>query len=114
MKTKKCPSCSRGELAKVDNIVSEIGGYIFIEKGMRCTHCNEEYIAEEDAQKTIETARKMGVWPEPMKLHRKLAEAGRSLVLRIPTDLERQLHLHPGEEVAISKLGKKIVIEPLG
>lgn len=114
MKTKKCPSCEKGELIKVDNIISEIGGYIFVEEGMRCTHCSEEFIPEEEAQKTIEAARKLGVWPEPMKLYRKLTEVGRSLVFRIPTDLEKQLQLHSGEEVAVTKLGKKIVIEPMG
>jgi len=96
----------------VDNIVSEIDGYVFIEKGQRCSDCGEEFIAEKDAQRTIEVAKKLGIWPQPLKLHRSLSKSGRGLVLRIPADLEKDLKLKPGEAVSISKVGNKIVIEP--
>lgn len=109
---KKCPVCEKGELIKANDIVSEINGYLFIEKGDRCETCGEEFIDEKDSKKTIEIARKLGVWPEPLKLVRTLSESGGTLVLRIPTDLERQLNLHTGGEVSISKIGNKIVIEP--
>lgn len=96
----------------MDNIVSEIDGYVFIEKGQRCSDCGEEFIAEKDAQRTIEVAKKLGIWPQPLKLHRSLSKSGRGLVLRIPADLEKDLKLKPGEAVSISKVGNKIVIEP--
>lgn len=112
MKNKTCPACGKGELIKVDNIISNIGGYVFIEKGERCLECGEEFINEKDSQKTIETAKKLGVWPEPMKLYRTLSKSGGTLVLRIPSDLERQLNLKSGEEVIITKSGNKIIIEP--
>jgi len=92
------------------------GGYaktpIFVERGERCTNCGEEFIFEEEAQRTIEAARKLGIWPEPLKLHRSLSQSGRSLVLRIPRDIEQQLRLKAGEEVVISKIGHKMVVEP--
>ncbi len=111
MKRKICPVCEKGNLLEADNIVSEIGGYIFIESGERCSNCGEEFINEKDSQRTIELARKLGVWPEPLKLYRTLSKSGGTLVLRIPTDLERQMKLHTGEEVIITKIGNKILIE---
>ena len=112
MKRKLCPVCKKGEMIEVGNIASNIGGYVFIEKGERCLECGEEFINEKDSQRTIETAKKLGVWPEPMKLYRTLSKSGGTLVLRIPSDLERQLHLKSGEEVIITKIGSKIVVEP--
>ena len=53
----------------------------------------------------------MGVWPEPLKLYRSLSRSGGSLVFRIPLDLEKQLKLNENAEMAISKVGNKIVIE---
>ncbi|MBI2076582.1 MAG: AbrB/MazE/SpoVT family DNA-binding domain-containing protein [Candidatus Aenigmarchaeota archaeon] len=112
MKNKKCPMCEKGMLLEVDNIVSEMDGYIFIEKGQRCTECREEFIHEKNAQRTIEVAKKLGIWPQPLKLHRSLSKSGRGLVLRIPSDLEKDFKLKAGESVSISKVGNKIVIEP--
>ena len=111
-KASNCPTCEKGELIEVDNIVSEMDGYVFVEKGQRCTECGEEFIHEKDAQRTIEVAKKLGVWPQPLKLHRSLSKSGRGLVLRIPSDLEKDFKLKPGESVSISKVGSKIIIEP--
>lgn len=109
---RKCPRCERGELKEVEDIVSEIEGHVFIEKGERCAECGEEFIHEKESQKTIEIARRLGIWPQPLKLHRSLSKSGRGLVLRIPSDLERDLRLRAGSSIAISKVGHKIVIEP--
>ena len=54
---KKCPVCEKGMLVPAEDIVSEIEGMIFIERGERCTHCNEEFIPEETGKKTIEIAK---------------------------------------------------------
>lgn len=62
MKKKICPRCEEGELIKVDDIISEIGGYIFVEKGERCNKCDEEFPFEHETQRTIEIARKLEVW----------------------------------------------------
>lgn len=50
---KKCMECEKGELAKVEDIIMEVEGYIFIVKGERCTNCNEEFPYEEETQKII-------------------------------------------------------------
>ena len=107
-----CPICEKGNLEKVDDIIIEVSGYIFVVNGERCTNCSEEFVNEKDTQKTIEIARKLGVWPEPMKLYRHLTKSSGGLVFRIPSDLERQLNLNEKTEIAITKIGNKIVIEP--
>jgi len=108
---RKCKICEVGELIKVEDIILEIEGYIFILKGERCTNCREEFPYEEETQKTILIARKLGIWPEPLKLYRHLSKSGGGLVLRIPSDLEKQLKLKDNIEIAITKQGNKIIIE---
>ena len=109
---RKCVICEKGNLVKVEDITLEVGGYVFIVKGERCNNCNEEFPYEEETQKTILIARKLGVWPEPMKLYRHLSKSAGGLMLRIPSDLEKQLKLNENIEVSITKVGNKIVIEP--
>ncbi|MBI4440232.1 YgiT-type zinc finger protein [Candidatus Woesearchaeota archaeon] len=108
---RKCPICNKGNLENVSDITLEIEGYIFIVKGERCTSCNEEFPHQEEAQRTISVARRLGVWPESLKLYRHLSKSGGGLVFRIPSDLEKQLKLSEKTEIAISKVGNKIVIE---
>lgn len=109
---RKCPACEKGKLNKVEDIAMEIEGYVIVIKGERCPECNEEFPYEKETQKAINVARRLGVWPEPMKLYRHLSRSGGGLVLRIPTDLERQLKLDEKGEISISKVGNKIIIEP--
>lgn len=108
---RKCKICEKGSLTKVEDIILPIEGNIFIVKGERCDGCNEEFPYEEETQKTIETARKLGIWPEPLKLYRHLSRSGGGLIFRIPSDLEKQLKLNENTEIEISKVGNKIVIE---
>ena len=110
---KTCLVCRKGTLVKVEDITLEIEGYIFIVKGERCSHCNEEFPFEEETQRAISVARKLGVWPEPLKLYRHLSKSGGGLVFRIPNDLEKQLKLNENIKIAITKMGNKIIIEPL-
>ena len=107
----RCPVCGKRDLVLVDDIVSEIEGYTFVERGRRCTACGEEFIPEEESQRMIKVARRLGVWGAPLRLRRKLSRSGRGTVLRIPTDIERSLGLHGNEQVFISKAGNKIIIE---
>ncbi|MFH0713693.1 MAG: methyltransferase domain-containing protein [Candidatus Micrarchaeota archaeon] len=57
-KTKRCPICS-GELNLVEDIHSEIDGRVFVERGLRCSNCSEEFISEKEGQKMIEVAREL-------------------------------------------------------
>ena len=108
---KICPLCDQGNLLKVEDITLEIEGYIFIVKGERCDKCKEEFPYEEETQRTIDISRKLGIWPEPLKLYRHLSKSSGGLVFRIPSDIEKQLKLDEKTEIAITKVGKKIVIE---
>src|SRR5688572_19342606 len=107
----RCPVCLKGKLVPVDDIVSEIEGYTFVERGRRCSFCGEEFIPEEESQRLIKVARRLGIWGEPLKLRRKLSKSGRGTVLRIPSDIERSLGLQGDEEVSVSKAGRKIIVE---
>ncbi len=109
---KKCPVCEEGNLIEVEDVISEIEGHFFIEKGLRCTKCSEEFIDEKQSQKTIEIARRLGIWGEPLKLYRKLSKSARGTILRIPNDIEKSMHLKGEENVLISKIGKnKLLVE---
>lgn len=59
---RKCLVCEKGNLIEVNDITSEIEGHIFIERGLRCTNCKEEFISGEFTQKMIKTARRLGIW----------------------------------------------------
>lgn len=110
MKEIKCPVCETGKLVSVEDIVSDIEGYIFVEKGNRCGSCGEEFVPEEEGQRMIKIARKLKLWGEPLKLYRKLSRSARGIVLRIPLDIEKNLNIKGDEEVAISKVGKKKIL----
>ncbi len=109
---RKCLICEKGTLDEVEDIILDLEGYVFILKGQRCTQCNEEFPYEEETQKAILASRKLGVWPEPLKLHRHLSKSGGGLVFRIPNDLEKQFKLDENTEIGITKVGNKIIIEP--
>ncbi len=109
---RKCIICEKGILEKVEDIAFEVEGYVLILKGERCTNCKEEIPYEEETQKAITIARKLGVWPEPLKLYRQLSKSGGGLVFRIPADLEKQLKLDEKTQIEITKVGNKIVITP--
>ena len=108
----KCPVCGKGELRAVDDILSEIEGLTFVERGHRCTVCGEEFIDEGDSNRTIKVARRLGIWGEPLRLRRKLSQSGRGVVLRIPEDMRQSMGLKGTESVSLSKIGsKKILVE---
>jgi hypothetical protein len=108
---RKCKICEKGNLAMVEDIALEIESYVFILKGDRCDSCNEEFPYQEETQRAITASRKLGVWPEPLKLYRHLSKSGKGLVFRIPSDLEKQLKLNENVDISITKVGNKMIIE---
>ncbi|MBI2147542.1 hypothetical protein HYU19_03625 [Candidatus Woesearchaeota archaeon] len=111
---KTCMICEKGTLAAVEDIILDVSGYVFIAKGERCGQCHEEIPYEDETRRMINAAKKLGVWPEPLKLYRHLSRSSGGLILRIPSDIERQLELDEHGEIAISKVGNKIIIETEG
>ncbi len=111
----KCPVCGKGSLERVDDILSELEGLAFVEKGRRCTTCGEEFIDEAESERTVKVARRLGIWGAPLRLRRKLSHSGRGVVLRIPEDLRESMGLRGTESVALSKIGaRKILVEVEG
>lgn len=110
---RKCLICEKGNLEEVNDIIIEIEGYIFVGRGHRCSNCKEEFPLEEETKRFVDTAKKLGVWPEPLKLNRTLSKSGGGLVLRIPADIEKQFNLKESTEISLSKVGNKIILEPL-
>lgn len=108
--TTTCPVCEKGRLLRVDDIISEIEGITFVERGDRCDHCGEEFLDEKESERTIKIARRLGIWGQPLKLKRKLSRSGRGVVLRIPTDLQESLGLKGNEAILLSKIGKRRVL----
>jgi len=106
----KCPVCGKGTLVGVDDILSDLEGFAFVERGHRCPACAEEFIDQDDAERTIKVARRLGIWGEPLKLHRKLSPSGRGIVLRIPEDLRRSMDLKGSETISLAKVGKKRIL----
>lgn len=106
----KCPVCGKGELVKVDDILSEVEGFAFVERGHRCPLCGEEFIDQSDSDRTVKVARRLGIWGEPLKLRRKLSPSGRGVVLRIPEDLRKSMNLKGSETISLAKVGKKRIL----
>lgn len=59
---KKCEICETGIIKKVNDIKLEIGRYIFTVRGEHCNNCGKEFIDKGEQQKTLETAKKMGIF----------------------------------------------------
>lgn len=57
-KKMKCQNCEKGDLIEVNDIASELDGYVFIAKGKRCGNCNEEFIDEKEGEKIIQLAKR--------------------------------------------------------
>src|SRR5436309_15581498 len=85
----RCPNCGKRGLVPADDITSEIEGYTFVERGLRCGACGEEFIPEEERQRMIRVARRLGIWGEPVKMLRNLSPSWRGTGLRLPPDSER-------------------------
>jgi|SRR3989338_4445115 len=109
---KNCRICDKGKLETVEDIVMELEGYVFILKGERCNTCSEEFPYEDETKRVIDISKRLGIWPEPLKLFRHLSRSGGGLIFRIPSDIEKQLKLTEKVEISISKVGNKIVIAP--
>lgn len=119
---KECPICS-GEISKVETSLSLFNDKIKINPiiGFECTECNEIFIDEDESKRVdrltntpyyknqIENIQKT-----QLRLRRKIGFSGRSLIVRIPKDIELNCQIRDGDEIDIYVEGKnKIIIEKL-
>lgn len=117
----ECPICG-GEVKETKTELSLFGGKIkYSAAGYECLKCKEVFIDEEESKKIdswvnessirklVDTLRE-----HEFKLRRKVGYSGRTLIVRIPKDIERIIPLDEGEEVEIYPEGKnRIIIEKL-
>lgn len=119
---KECPLCE-GPIEKTKTELSLFNGKIKVKPvvAFECSRCNEVFIDEEESKridsitnmepyrKQIEEMRKY-----QFRLRRKIGYSGRTLIIRIPKDIEKSISLRDGEEIEIYPEGKnKIVIEKI-
>ena len=45
--TRVCPAYGKEHLVRVNDILSDFDGYVFVERGERCDACGEEFPYEE-------------------------------------------------------------------
>ncbi len=115
MKKKKwferCPECNSG-LVTTKTTLDLHGGKVILNdvEVQYCPKCKEELFTPEQMGKVDELSK--GVRVSSLSLKRKLSESGRGLVLRIPSDIARAMHLTKNSEVEISiKEPKEMLVE---
>jgi YgiT-type zinc finger domain-containing protein len=106
----KCPSCGKGNLEK-QRVEERMFGVSLGEfEGERCPKCGETFLDEAGMDELEKRARAAGVWGLGKKA--KVAKSGNSLVIRIPSELAKYLHLKPGSEVFVHPEGEdRIVVD---
>lgn len=110
--TAKCPACSKGALRR-GKVREEMFGVDLGEYPAEiCDACGESFV-DQDAMKEIEArAKKAGLWGLAKKVS--IAKSGNSLVVRIPAELARFLHLKGGEEALVRPEGREKIVVELG
>ena len=117
----KCPICE-GEVREVKTELSLFCGKLKHSViGYECLKCGEIFIDEAESKridkwvnepairKLVDTLRE-----HEFRLRRKVGYSGRTLIVRIPKDIERIVSLNEGDEVEIYPEGKnRIIIEKL-
>lgn len=117
---KECPLCG-GKVEETKTSLSLFNGKIKISPivAFECSSCNEVFIDEEESKRidritNIEPYRKQieEMRKHQFRLRRKVGYSGRTLIVRIPKDIEKSISLRKGDEIEIYPEGKnKIVIE---
>lgn len=121
-KMKECPICG-GEVREVRTELSLFNGKVRLNPitGFECPKCEEIFIDEEEPERIDRwvnepTNRRLldELKEHEFRLRRKVGYSGRTLIVRVPKDIERVVSLKEGDEVEIYPEGKnRIVIEKL-
>ncbi|MCK4327007.1 MAG: YgiT-type zinc finger protein [Candidatus Diapherotrites archaeon] len=109
--SEKCPVCN-GELVSSKTTVDFYDGKVILRdvEVQYCPKCKQELFTPEQMKKVDKLME--GIHLQQVSLRRHLSESGRSLVLRIPADIARTLHLTKATEVELRvKDPKEFVVE---
>jgi len=75
------------------------------------THrCGKWFVDERESERTIQVAKRLGIWGMPLELKRELSMNGGRIVLRPPYDLQESLGLKGNEAALLCKIGKMRVL----
>ena len=118
----ECPICE-GKIEERKIQLSLFNGKIQINPitAFECKKCNEVFI-DEDESKRIDRITRLEPYHsqiEEMRKHqfrlrRKIGLSGRTLIVRIPKDIQKIISFKEGEEIEIYPEGKnKIIIEKI-
>ncbi len=106
----KCPVCGKMPLVRMKR-KSELYGYDLGEYTAEvCPSCGEIFWEEADVRKMEDRAKRLGIWG--LEQRTKVAVAGNSLIVRIPSRIAKFIGLKKGEIVSVHPFDRdKLLIE---
>jgi len=105
----RCPTCGV-EYTEVETNF-EYGDVVLRNvKATRCPRCGRELFTPEQFRAIKERLQSV---VQPLKLKRKISEAGKRPVLYLPEDVVKAINAKVGDEVDIYVEGNKIIIEKI-
>lgn len=107
-----CLSCGKGKLRR-GKVREEMFGIDLGEYPAEiCDACGESFVTQESMRKIEARAKEAGIWGLAKKVS--IAKSGNSLVVRIPAELARFLHLKGGEDALVRPEGREKIVVELG
>ncbi len=103
----KCVFC-KVETKKQDVDYKEYGVSLGKFPAMVCPQCKESFFDAETAKKIQRRSKEKGLFGLSKKV--KVGKIGDSLMIRIPKDIAKFVHLKEGKEVRISPSGNTLIV----
>lgn len=104
----KCVFC-KAEMKKQDIEHKEYGVSLGKFPAMVCSHCGESFFDAETAKRIQQKSKEKGLFGLSRKV--KVGKIGDSLMIRIPKEIAKFVHLKEGKEVRINPSEKGLVVE---
>ncbi|MFQ5908936.1 MAG: YgiT-type zinc finger protein [Thermoplasmata archaeon] len=105
---KKCPVCKKGDLVPGEVKEEMFGVSLGTYPADVCTECGESYVDGETMDAIESKAKELGLWGLAKKVT--VRKSGNSLVVSIPADVARFLHLRGGEDVLLRPEAKRRLV----
>ena len=104
----KCVFC-KVEMKKQEVEHREYGVSLGMFPATVCPRCNESFFDAETAKKIQQKSKEKGLFGLSKKV--KVGKIGDSLMIRIPKEIAKFIHLKEGKEVRINPSGNNLVVE---
>ncbi len=105
---KKCPVCGKGDLVSGEVKEEMFGVSLGTYPAEVCTECGETFVDGETMDAIEAKAKELGLWGLAKKVT--VRKSGNSLVVSIPADLARFLHLRGGEDALLRPEAKRRLV----